>query len=402
MKRCALITAAVCVAVGTKAPRIAVAADASPVVVAYRAPSECPSAEVFRQYLQRRLHNDSPVELLGPGNRASTRALLVQVDVHASPEGFAAQLSLRDPNGQSSPRSLSGPKCVDLIEALAFTAALSVEQAQDVTTTPANSAPVAPATAPNNSAQPGNSAQPNSTQPNDSAQPISASPTEAPSNQPTAREQTRLQSDGAPKVNAPVDVDPPPAATTYEYYDREPARIDPGFMTWSSQASAGLTFTSPLNTSLSPGLALGLQFNGQSASGWSPALGLSVQGSFSPLQVTNENASFAMLTGQAYVCPGALHSESWTVRLCGVMQLGTLHGEGENLDRKQAVNARLSSAGLVLTANYFFAHRLFIGGQLGALLALDQHRFEIGSERRVVAETRTVAPWLSLDVGTTL
>lgn len=387
MKRHAHIPA-LCAAVGILALRVAVASDASPVLVAYTAPSECPSAEVFRQQLQRRLATSVPVDLVS-GSRAGAPAILVKVDVEASAGTFFAQLSLRDPSGQSSPRSLTGPKCADLIEALSFTAALSVEQAQESHTV----------------ASAGNTRLDAGASERTDAATVDATPRSSP-DAATATTST---------INPPSETtqEPTPAADNHAteeseeaekeiHYKHTRARSGPGFMTWSSQASAGLTFTSPLNTSLNPGLTVGLQFSARSATGWSPALGLSVQGSIDPLQVTDERASFRFLTGQAYVCPGAVHSAPWTIRLCGLVQVGTVNGRGENLDFTHAINARMSSAGLMLSAHYAISKELFVGAQAGALLALDQSRFEVGEERRVIAETRAVAPWLALEVGTTL
>ncbi len=232
MKRRALITV-LCVAVSTLAPRVTVASDALPVVVAYRAPADCPNAEAFRQQLQRRLAGGAVVELLPVGARSAAQAMVIQIDVEAGPDAFVAQLSLRDLSGQSSPRSLTGPKCSDLIEALAFTAALSVEQAHEssggVTATEPHETTEDTATA--------ESAAPETTDESARTDPV-ATASAMPGTPPTAT---------------------PPATSAEEgvYFDREPLQAGPGFMTWASQASAALTFTSPLNTSLSPGLALG-------------------------------------------------------------------------------------------------------------------------------------------------
>lgn len=380
MKRHAHITA-LCAAVGILASRVVVASNASPVLVAYTAPSECPSAEAFRQQLQRRLATSVPVDLVST-TRSGANAILVKVDVEASAGSFLAQLSLRDPSGQSSPRRLTGPKCADLIEALAFTAALSVEQAQESHTVVTSAA---------TRLDGGERAAASTGAAGDA--PAGTKPTAATRPHPSEPAQERKPA---------TTVDPTQPQEPPVQYEHTRDRLDPGFMTWSSQASAGLTLTSPLDTSLHPGLTIGVQFNARSATGWSPALGLSVQGSIEPLQVTDERASFRFLTGQAYVCPGALHPEDWTIRLCGLVQVGTLNGRGENLEFTHTINTRVSSAGLMLSVNYALSSELFLGAQAGALLAIDHNRFEIGEHRRVVAETRAVAPWLALEVGTTL
>jgi hypothetical protein len=362
------------VALVALAPRVTMASDAAPVVVVYRGPAECPNANSFRQRLQRRLPNTFLVELATPATRTTPDTIVVHVQVEATTDTFLAQLSLKDPSGQSSPRKLTGPKCGDLIEALAFTGALSVEQAQGQSSRqPSNGE--AKSAAP---AQPG---------PTSSQTPFDPAPTTG-SKRPS-RSSAALPQDVAPSVPTPA------------YHGRENRPDGPGFVEWSSQASAGLTLTSPLNTSVSPGVTVGVQFNAESATGWSPALGLSVQGSLSPLHVTNEEASFGMVSVQAYLCPGALHSRPWTMRLCGVFQVGSIHAQGENLDHTNSINTRSTAAGLVLTPNYFLSRHVFIGGQLGALATLAHHRFEIGTDRRLVARSRNVAPWFALEMGTT-
>jgi hypothetical protein len=88
----------------------------------YRSPEECPSGEGFMQRIRARL---------GSSRTASAGGRTLSVQIGSSSRGYSGKLSLIEPDGRSTTKSLEARDCEELVDALALVAALAVESDDD-------------------------------------------------------------------------------------------------------------------------------------------------------------------------------------------------------------------------------------------------------------------------------
>lgn len=327
------------------------------VVVDYAAPPECPPATVFRHDVQNRLPEGRSVAL---GAIPSGVELGLQVRVVKIASGYRAELTTISVDGRSSPRHLEGPECDELMDAMAFTAALTVDPNASATpapdptpTEPVSSAEVAPEETPATS-----------TTFSGEAQPLSPPPAEAPNPAPAFA-----------SVPAPPHV-----------HD------------WATSVSAGLALTALVNPGISPGLQAGLRYSDEAQGGWSPAVGFSILGS----QLVSSDvsqASFAALGAQLDFCPSSLRDGSLTLRPCVIGQLALLRAEGKHLTHTEQVTVALPSLGAQLELQQAISARWFVTGTVGLQFVLSRHSFATGLPAVEIAATRDLAPYGSLRLG---
>lgn len=328
----------------------------APVVVDYAAPPECPPATVFQHDVQSRLPEGRTVAL---GAIPSGVELGLQVRVVKVASGYRAELTTITVEGRSSPRHLEAPVCGELMDAMAFTAALTVD--------------------PNASATP--APEPTPTEPVSSGE---FSPETAPTTPPTT-------SGGAPATN------PPPIEPTVAPTFPEPPK-PPHVPDWAASVSAGFALTSLVGPGVSPGLFAGLRYSDEAPGRWSPAVGFSLLGS-QLVSSDVSNASFAAIGAQLDFCPSSLRDGSLTLRPCVIGQLALLRAEGKHLTNTDQVTVALPSVGAQLELQQAVSSRWFVTGVVGLQFILSRHSFATGLPAVEVAATRDLAPFGSLRLG---
>lgn len=330
------------------------------VVVDYVAPPECPPATVFQHDVQSRLPEGRTVAL---GAIPSGVELGLRVRVVKVASGYRAELTTITADGQSSPRHIEAPVCEELMDAMAFTAALTV--------------------APNASATPAPEPTPAEPVSSDEFAPEAAPTTVVPSH-------TETPPTSSPPAEDPsIDLVSPSADGPPHVHD------------WTASVAAGFTLTSLVGPGVSPGLLAGLRYSDESPGPWSPAVRLSILGS---QWVSNDvsNASFATIGAQLDFCPSSSRDGSLTVRPCVVGQVALLRAEGKHLTNTEQVTLALPSLGAQVELLQALSSRWFIAGAVGLQFPLGRHSFATGRPATEIAATRDVAPYASLQLGTFL
>jgi hypothetical protein len=340
------------------------AREQAQVIVDYEAPPECPPAAAFQRDVASRLPQDRSVNL-GTIPEAVNGNLGLQVRVFKTPGGYRAELTTVTEEGRSSPRSLEGPICAELMDAMAFTAALTVDPN-------ASSIPEAAS----------DGAQP---------QPASAGTSErllSGDTKPPAGETQPPLSVGPVTMDAPQDLPPEPAGAVH-------------VPLWATSLAAGIVLTAPVSPGVSPGLLAGLRYSDETPGQWSPAVTVALFGSWL-VSSYSPNASFSSVGAHLEFCPSSFRDRSITIRPCLAGQLTMLSAAGENLTNASQVTVALPSLGAHVELRHALSERWFLAGIVGAQANLQKHRFDVGRPAEELAATRPVAPFVSLQVGSFL
>jgi hypothetical protein len=298
---------------------------------------------------------------LGSVGPASRGELGLIVRVVATTNGYQAELTTVTLDGRSTPRLLSGPNCGELMDAMAFTAALTVD--------------------PNASFETDTRARPSEAGTTNSAQDTGAT------RQPATSPGTTASAPGASAASAET-------ATTNP---STPRRAE-----WQSSVFLGASLASPIAPGVSPGLIVGSTFADASGGLWSPAVGVAVFASQLVTPTRDLEGTFRTWGAQVEFCPSAYQSASLTARLCLTGQLAFLHAQGERVDNPTEVSVAVPNLDVHVELQRSLSARWFLSGVFGAQLLLQPHRFDIGTPAQPIAETRRVAPFLQLRVGAIL
>lgn len=329
-------------------------------VIDYVAPAECPPAAAFGNDVVARLPQDRTVSL-GPVGAAVPGTLGLQVRVNKYGAGYRAELTTITEEGRSTPRNLDGPVCAELMDAMAFTAALTVDPNATALPSPPTSETLEPG----------------------STHDVAPEPAETPGpdigETPTSSSGTELTIDTEPTAPAP---------------STEPPHVPE----WATSLFAGLVLTAPVTPGVSPGLLAGLRYSDEAPGRWSPAISVAILGtqlvaSYSP------NSSFAAVGAHLEFCPSSFRDHSITIRPCVAGQLTMLRAAGVNLTHNDRVTVALPSLGGHIELRHTLSSRWFVAGLGGVQVALQRHRFEVGLPSEEVATTRVVAPFVSLQLG---
>lgn len=338
----------------------AVAEDQASAILDYVAPPECPPAATFQQAVVTRLPVDHSVNLGAIPEPVNGR-LGLQVRVSKTPGGYRAELTTVTDEGRSSPRNLDGPVCAELMDAMAFTAALTVDP--NATSVPAP------------------------TKPREAATPLEA---EAPPNATNAARVEAHTSETLPDRNDEREEEP------LGLEEETPER--PHVPLWSISVAAGIVLTAPVSPGVSPGALAGLRYSDEAPGSWSPAVTVAFFGSrlvasYSP------TASFTSAGVHLEFCPSSFRDRTITIRPCVAGQLTMLQASGENLTHPTDVTVALPSLGAHVELRHALSSQWFLGGVVGAQAGLQSHRFDVGRPAEELATTRPVAPFVSLQVG---
>ncbi len=334
------------------------AQQAPGVVVDYDAPKECPSAATFRQALANRLPTNRTVEL-GLVNGQPPGVLGLFVRVRQSKGAYQAELTTVTGEGRSTPRLLNAPICAELMDAMAFTAALTVD-------------------------------------PNASFEDKKSAPTTSGASSSTA---------ATPPLTSATTPSPTPPAGVDDVRESEQAQFEPPpthashQALWVMSVLAGASLTSPIEPGMSPALLGGLRYADESSGAWSPAVTVAAFGSVVVNSTRAEEATFSAWGAQVEFCPSMLRMSPLTARPCLSGQLMSLHAKGEGLANPNEVSVAVPNVSVHVEVQHALTPRWFLTGLLGTQLLFERHRFEIGRPGREIASTRLVAPFISLRIG---
>jgi hypothetical protein len=367
------------------------------VTLDYGAPAECPTKLEFHRALTERLPEGYTVRL-GPTAAASAGTLGLRVRVNKSGSNYRAELTTVSQEGRSTPRSLQAPNCGELMDAMAFTAALTVDPNASMTVRKdpprdENTSPPIPPSPPTEKSTTGEPAPHNSTPATPSTNPTETSTAASPVSKSSSSKVTSAN-DEPPSASPDVATTESPS-TSFE--QPLPAERTPSDHHWNTSVLAGVSLTSPIAPGVSPAGYVGVR-HADDSDGWSPAITLG--GFVSPGGLAGaREASFSSLAAQLEVCPSAFRLASFALRPCAAAQLTFLRAAGERLANTSDVSLTIPSASLFAEFQRNLGSRWYLTAAAGTQLQLQQHRFEVGRPTREIASTRWFAPFLSLRVG---
>lgn len=343
------------------------------VVVDYVAPPDCPPASRFRDALTARLPKGYTVELGSVSERIGN-TLGLQLRVSRTQAGYLAELATVTNEGTSSPRYLEGRVCSELTETMTFTAALTVDP--NALTTPSTEPRGTPA-------QP-SPAQPSPTPP---TQPSPAQPSSAASNQSPAP---------ANEASAPQL---PPARNSPAPLRSSPEGPNSHTQSWATSVGAGLGIMSLVSPGISPGVFASLQLWNETPGQWSPSGGLAISGSRFVSPTREVEATFSTAGLYLSLCPSSFRNDHLTLRPCLAGHINLLRATGMNLTKVTDVTIALPSLGPELDVRYSLSSRWFVSAAIGVQVPLQRHRFDVGQPARETASTRSLAPYVSAQLG---
>jgi hypothetical protein len=339
-----------------------VAQEHANVVIDYVAPPQCPLAATFQTNVASRLPRGRSVNL-GTLSKPVNSDLGLQVRVVETQAGYRAELVTFTRDGRSSPRTLVGPVCSELMDAMAFTAALTVDP--NATMLPTHAEP--------DSGKPGLDTLAGAA--NSSPEPPESPPPKA-----------------AAKARGVEE--PPPVGEPSPFAVAAPPHV----AKWATSVSAGVVLTAPITPSVSPGLLASVRYSDEAPGLWSPSVAFALFGT-QLLSAYSPNASFAGFGAHLEFCPSSFHDGYVTIRVCAAGQLTMLRGSGENFSVSKQVTIALPSLGAHFELRHALSERWFVAGLAGAQLGLQRHRFDAGRPAEELASTRLVAPFVSLQLG---
>lgn len=115
-------------------------AVSTPIHLEYRSGEGCPNEAAFAARLHARMMGGAGSETDGP--------LRVLIAVDGSGEGAVGQLTIEARSGETTTRQISGPSCEQIVDALAFVVALTLDPAASAAAAPAPPSAGPPADAP--------------------------------------------------------------------------------------------------------------------------------------------------------------------------------------------------------------------------------------------------------------
>jgi hypothetical protein len=306
----------------------ALAADAVPIRINYDAPASCPNQDAFYDAVRARTERVRKAQ----GNEPR-----VDVNVRVTRNDRSYHGEMREVVNQSetSAPGVDGDTCKEVIEALSFTVALSLD--------PDAHPPLPPDATP-----------------------------------PTPKPAASVPA--APSV--PVKVQPAPAAPALE--------VEVGLSVLSSVVeSAGLATGASLS---------GMLLRQANASrGSSVQLSVLYAGTGTLTAPDDHRTRFGALALDA--CPFRHRSGSWELAPCALGEIGFLELTGRGVAEPATVSRAWLSAGVDLQVAYLLGRGVVFEAALGATIPLLRHTYYTNTPDQVVASTAVVSPLLRLGLG---
>jgi len=310
----------------------ALAADAVPIRVNYDAPTSCPNQDAFYEAVRAR--TDRVRKARGNEPRVD-----VNVRVTRNDHEFRGEVREVVNQGETSASSVVGETCKGVIEALAFTVALSFD--------PDAHPPVPPEVTPQTPKPPATTAP-------------------------------------ALPVAAIVQPPPPPPTTS------PPLELEVGLSVLGTVVETA---------GFASGGALSVMLLRKANASRSSAVQLSLLFAGTGLLTAPEDhrTRFGALALDG--CPFRYHSGAWEIAPCALATIGFLEMTGRNVAEPATVNRAWFSAGLDLQLAWPIGRGVVFEGAFGATIPLARHSYYTNSPEQVVATTPAVSPLLRLGLG---
>ncbi|MEI9950438.1 MAG: hypothetical protein WDO74_16005 [Pseudomonadota bacterium] len=306
----------------------ALTADTVPIRVNYDAPANCPNQDAFYDAVRARTERVRKAQ--GDEPRVD-----VNVRVTGGDRRFHGEMRQVVNQGETSARSVDGETCKEVVEALAFTVALSFD--------PEAHAPVPPE-----------------------------------ANAPTPEPPARV----AAVPNVVVRPPPPPA----------PARLE-------LEVGLSVLSTVIESAGFATGGALSVMLLREANASTSGAVQLSLLFAGTGLLTAPDDhrTRFGALAVDA--CPFRHRSGSWELAPCALGSLGFMELTGRGVAEPTTVNRVWLSAGIDLQMSCLLGRGLVFESALGATVPLARHRYYTNTPDQVVTATPVISPLLRLGLG---
>jgi len=308
----------------------ALAADAVPIRINYDAPASCPNQDAF--YDAVRARTDRVRKAQGNEPRVD-----VNVRVTRSERTYHGEMREVVNQSETSAPGVDGETCKEVIEALSFTVALSLDP--------------------------------------DAHEPL---PVDAPA--PTPK--PAASASASPAASAPAKLPAPPAAP--------PLEVELGLNALSTVVeSAGLATGGSLSVMLLR--------RGSATRGSSVQLSMLYAGTGMLTAPDDHRTRFGALALDA--CPFRYSSGSWELAPCALGEIGFLEMTGRGVAEPATVSRAWLSLGVDLQVAYLLGRGVVFEGALGATVPLLRHTYYTNTPDQVVASTAVVSPLLRLGLG---
>ncbi|HEY4013027.1 MAG TPA: hypothetical protein VGM06_06800 [Polyangiaceae bacterium] len=345
------------------------------------APPGCSAAADFVRQVERR--REHPGAASGDERRKRLR-----VDIRPGPHGVLGRLTLSDPDGRSSERSIEAADCREAVDALALVAALAIDRGEAA---PPSAAPPAPATPPSPpTAAPtpppaspqGPAPTPASTSAGLAPAPSSPPPPPNPQAAPIGSSPGRAAEPPPPSSPPPPAAEAPEGSSARTEADLAPqggARLPVSF----SASIEGLVSGGMAPEATGGWMALAGVALGRSRDAGRPTVRVGVAGAPSlPFAGPEGTASFAWVAAVLEVCPVALAllRDTLFVRPCGVAEYGVVRATGSDTLNPSSVSRPWAGAGIGLRVSWRILGPVSVEASAAGLGALERNRFVIASE----------------------
>ena len=319
----------------------ALAADSVPIRVNYDAPASCPNQDAFFDAVRARTERVRKAQ----GNEPRVD---VNVRVIRSDRGFHGEMREVVNQGETAARSVDGETCKEVVEALSFTVALSLDPEAH-----------APSVAEAAGATP-------------KATPSASSP--APGTPATA---------AAPGTNVLIA---PPALSAQS----APLELEVGL-----SALGTVVETAGFAT----GGALSVMLLREANASTSSAVQLSLLFASTGLLTAPDDhrTRFGALALDA--CPFRHRSGSWEIAPCALGTVGFMELTGRGVAQPATVDRAWFSAGLDLQLSWLLGRGIVFEGALGATIPLVKHRYYTNTPEQVIAATPAISPLVRAGLG---
>jgi hypothetical protein len=313
--------------------------DEVPVRIRYQAPEGCPKADAFYAALRARTER---VRIAVAGEDARD----FDVRIVRDQAGAVGDLRVRGEKGTTQTRRVEGSSCEEVVQAVALTAALSVDPA-------ASLAPAVPSAAPSPPAPAGSAANP------------------------------RASASAALLPASPIAVAPSPSSRQ-----------------WIIEIGAEGLVAHQLIPSVSAGGAFSASMARVAAGAWSPSIELSLGYLRNDLFARPADAAAQLSVATLTVCPLRLSFlRQVETRLCALGQGGRLAARGLRVDQPESAARPWWAAGLGGQVRVGLFSKLVLKLDAALVLPLPRHGFVIEDPSRFAGETPVFSPVAGLGIA---
>jgi hypothetical protein len=321
----------------------ALAAGTIPIRVNYDAPPACPNQEAFYDAVRARTERVRKAQGNEPRVDVNVRVTRVERKFHGEVREVVNQ-------GETAAHSVNGETCKDVVDALSFTVALSLD--------PEAHAPVPPEATP-----------PTSTSTSTSTATVPATPA------PPARA----------AVPPPVNEQPPSPTVV-----SAPLELEVGLSVLGTVVETA---------GFAAGGALSVMLLRQANASTSSAVQLSLLFAGTGLLTAPDDHSTRFGALALDACPFRHRTGNWEIAPCALATLGFLEMTGRGVAEPETVNRAWVSAGIDLQLSWLLGRGVVFESALGATVPLSRHRYYTNTPDQVIASTPVISPLVRAGLG---